>query len=235
MKKVRITLNKKKKVEKIFPIQNSNQEPKIHNTIKKEIPSGSNTIIKDEKTNIEKSQNKEISVIPKIISKKLTVILLENTQNALNMKQDILKIINKLLTDDFICIINYSNQIKIEKICKVEDFKNEELLKEDLISDKAIFYNALTKLEDFVSTNYKSTQKYNDEIYKIDSIEIIGIGTGLDKGSIISKELATYYFNEIINVGNFESKYFCFTEDSVAEVAAIGFHSIGTFPSILKK
>ncbi len=233
MKKIRFTFNTKRKTKKSIPIQYDFPKTEVEDINQNENPDSS--IIKDKQEEKKNLNNKAIRIIPKVINKKLTIILLENTQKALDMKQEIQKIISRLVPDDYICVINYGSTVKAEKVSKVDSFNHAELLNAEIMSKETHFYDAFKTLEQIVSNNYLSIIKGKEESYKIKDIDIIGIGTGVDLGSTIDKELASYYFYETVFITDIETKYFCFTEDTVAEVAAIGFHSIGFFPSKSKE
>lgn len=172
-------------------------------------------------------------VYPRIIKKKLTIVLLENTKKSLEAKNIILKIIHRLLSTDLICIITYGSTIKVEKVVKVSDFADEKLLNIDDMNDNACLYDALEILNKVVTIALKKIQDDDFGInrYKIESIDVIGIGSGLDVGSKMNREEAIKCFDNILSKKDVETKYFCFSEDTFKEVASIGFRSIGAFPT----
>ena len=61
----------------------------------------------------------------------------------------------------------------------------------------------------------------------IDSIEIIGIGTCKDSGSMHLKETAQNSFYQVVSKPKITTKYFCLTEGNMVSAAEMGFRSIG--------
>lgn len=171
------------------------------------------------------------TVLPKFENRKINIILLENSPKASKMKLDILKIFSKAFNaNDFICVINYGEKVKKGETCRFKDFDITQVLNAEFKNKEILFYDALKILDSVVSVDSKKTWKDSYENSKITEISIIGIGEGIDVGSKVSKGEAISYFNKIVNKPNISTKYFCFTEDTFVEVAAMGFNSIGTFP-----
>lgn len=213
---------------------------RIRNPFRKK-PYKTENSIKKQKTKVPETKVPEAKVqeipvkntfqyFPKNEYRKLNILLLENSPVAVEHKQNIIKIIKNFKPKDFICVINYGESIKKGEICRLEKFNIEQILNEEFKNDKVLFYEALAKLNEVVSTNYKIILEDSNERSKIDEICIVGIGTGLDAGSEISKEDAIKSFNMMVNNHFTETKYFCFTENTFMNVAAIGFRSIGSFP-----
>ena len=173
---------------------------------------------------------------PKIENKKLSIILLENTQKSSEVKEIILKIIHRL-SSDLVCVITYGSTVRVGRVKKVSKFDDSELLDKDDLNDKACLYDALRTLNKVVKIAFEKT-RYDDfgiNQYKINSIDIIGIGSGVDVDSKISREESLRYFDEILSKTGVETKYFCFSEEAFIEGASIGFRSIGAFPSKKKE
>jgi hypothetical protein len=135
----------------------------------------------------------------RITDKKLTIILLENTQEAIDNKSTILKIIHRLNISDFVSVISYGSKVRVSEVSQVCEFDDE-----------------------------KFERKF--EKFRINTIDIIGIGSGTDEGSEATLEEAVNCFSNILAKSGIETKYFCFAETMFVEPAAIGFHSIGAFP-----
>ena len=169
---------------------------------------------------------------PRIVNKKLTIFLLENTKKSIDAKNTILKIIHKFSSSDLVCFITYGSTVKVGQVKKMSNFNTEKLLNIDDLNDNACFYDALQILHQVITIalNRVQDEKFGNDKYKIESIDVIGIGSGLDVGSKSSKDDAMESFSEIIEK-RIETKYFCFSEDNFTEVASIGFRSIGAFPT----
>lgn len=194
-----------------------------------------NLTVEDILTNCTSPKTTFYTCRPKIIDRKLTIVLLENSVRSEEVKQNVLKIISRLSDDDFICVIQYSNTVEIGNICKVKEFDKAVILKGKEENKQVHFYDAIESLKRIVETNYHKKEKNNNEEILITEIDIFGIGTGADVGSKSSIEEAIKQFNQITYNKSIKTKYFCFTENTFAKVAAIGFHSIGAFPQIRKK
>ena len=188
---------------------------------------------KDENMKRKKSHLDSIWLRPKVEKKKLTIICLENTKKSMEAKDIILKIIYKLISTDLICVITYGSTVKVEMVKKVRDFDYKKLLYMDDMNGDACLFDALKILADVVSIAYKKVldDKSGINQYKIETIDVIGIGSGLDRGSKTKREEAIKSFDEILLNKDVETKYFCFSENNFKEVASIGFRSIGAFPS----
>lgn len=92
---------------------------------------------------------------------------------------------------------------------------------------KACFYDALTKLASELSINYLSTIEGKDKKYKINSIDVIGMGRCLDNCSKIGKfESIGQFFDSVYNK-NINTKYFCLLEENIVNAAEVGFNTIG--------
>ena len=174
---------------------------------------------------------------PRVENKKLSIILLENTQSSAKVTSIISKIIHRLSPSDFVCVITYGSTVRVGRVKKVSKFDDSELLDKDDLNDKACLYDALRTLNKVVKIAFEKT-RYDDfgiNQYKINSIDIIGIGSGVDVDSKISREESLRCFDEILSKTGVETKYFCFSEEAFIEVASIGFRSIGAFPSKKKE
>lgn len=189
-----------------------------------------------EKSKIIVKSPEEIKYTPKkvyykkTVDKKLTIILLENTKRAVLFKDIILKIIQKLERNDYICIINYGSMINANKVIMVKDFRDENLFKLSDLGDKCCLYDSFKVLIEAIKI---ARYKILDDIierHSIKYIDVIGIGSGFDIGSTITKSEAVTLFDKVINTENVETKYFCFSEEGFINVAALGFRSIGAFP-----
>ncbi len=171
---------------------------------------------------------------PRIVNKKLTIILMENTPQSDAVKNIILKIIHRIPDSELVCVINYGSKVKVGRICKVKNFDDKKLLNsEDLKDDAFCLYDAIYTLNKVIKVAMKEAryESFGIDQYKITSIDVIGIGSGLDAASKTTREEAQKYFDDILLNSGVETKYFCFSEDTFKDVALLGFRSIGAFPS----
>ncbi len=194
------------------------------------------TIIIDD---LEKDKDKKVSSFggykhgfyAPLVNKKLTVILIENTATTKKEKDMISKIIKKLVPNGLITAITYGTKLYQCDICEISEFKDEEIFSCEETSEDACLFDALVLLEKVCSDEYmKTKEKVADdgkkERIKINSIEIIGIGTCKNSTSKVSKEVAIDAFEKLTEKPEIVTKYFCLTEETFVHAAEIGFHSI---------
>ena len=77
---------------------------------------------------------------------------------------------------------------------------------------------------------YLKNNKDGDYNLFVNSIDIIGIGTGADNFSSVSDKLAMESFARVEKFDKITTRYFCIDEQYVINAAGIGFRSIGTIP-----
>lgn len=160
---------------------------------------------------------------------KLRIFLIENTKEMEMEKQNISLIFKRFLDSSFI-IINYGSIVRKSDIMASSDFDLSKLFEIEDLGDNSCLYNALIELENIVEENYhKFKQEEDVEIY-VDSIDIIGIGTGVDNFSTNSEKLAIESFAKTANLEKVTTRYFCLGEQNVVNPAIIGFRSIGSIP-----
>lgn len=165
----------------------------------------------------------------RLVNKKLTVILVENTEPILKEKVRIEELVNRIVKSDLVCVINYSNVICYTKILEKSELKSIPIfVTNDKIGNEACLFDALLILEKLVLSKYLVTEEKETERVCIDNIEIIGIGTCRDNTSKTTKEDALTSFYRVVFLKSISSKYFCFTEEDFLRAAEIGFHSIGS-------
>ena len=163
------------------------------------------------------------TVIPKLQrtileSKKVTIMLLENT---LFMKQlKIERIATNILSDpdQIVTIVRYGENIET-----VTYNQGDSIVSDGKEPEKLLFYDSLIEVSELIKRLYTE-----QKMFKIKSVEIIGIGNCEDKGSTKSKEAAIKEFNEIIQKYDIKNKYYCLSEKEYLEAAEIGFHLIGS-------
>lgn len=179
--------------------------------------------------------------IPKIldVDTKLTVILIENTEDVAKEKDKLEAIVKKIVasektvtfgknvTSGKVCVINYGSLVREGKVINAKDFDCSELICEEDIGANACLFDALIALEGVVEENYKKTEELKNKRIRTKEIEIIGIGRCVDNCSISSREIAIESFCRVAKYRDVTTKYFCLSEESFVDTATIGFHSIG--------
>ena len=162
-----------------------------------------------------------------IVKKKLTILLVENTNRMAGQKTILTKIVKSLSLSDLLCIINYGSTVRQGEIIEASTWKEDNLLNKDDLGEKSCLYDALVKLEEFIAAKTIGIEEKEKEKVKIDTVEVIGIGTCRDFGSTKTKEFGAERFYWTAKRTNVTTKYFCLTEENFKDAAEIGFHSIG--------
>lgn len=161
------------------------------------------------------------------VSKKLTVILVENTAKVLKEKEMLVKIVKNLVPTGLICIINYGSIPRQSKIIDISSFDDTMFLCDDIAGDVACLYDALIMLDGLILEKYMTIEEINNQRININQCDVVGIGTCKDIGSVFSKEDAIQCFCRVSKRAGITTKYFCLTEENFMDAAEIGFHSIG--------
>lgn len=165
------------------------------------------------------------TVYKRLVDKKLTIILLENTTEVAKINDMLKKIIQSSVTSGLICIISYGDCVNKSEI--LSDFSDVDFSYNEYPSNKTCLFDALVELESLVSENYMNITEKEKERIKINNIEVIGIGTCKDNCSKAEKKEGIDCFNKVVIRPQVTTKYFCITEESFMNAAEIGFHSIG--------
>ena len=158
--------------------------------------------------------------------KKITIILVENTDKVVKEKETLIKLVKSVASKGLVSIINYGADVRQSKFIDISTSNDISFLYEDDIDDTACLYDALVYLQSMVSKEHLHFEE--DENIRISKIEIIGIGTCKDGCSRVSKEVAIDCFVKVNSTPKVTTKYFCLTEESFINAAEIGFHSIGS-------
>lgn len=165
------------------------------------------------------------TVYKRLVDKKLTIILLENTTEVAKINDMLKKIIQSSVTSGLICIISYGDCVNKSEI--LSDFNDVDFSYNEHPSNKTCLFDALVELESLVSENYMNITEKEKERIRINNIEVIGIGTCKDNCSKAEKKEGIDCFNKVVIRPQVTTKYFCITEESFMNAAEIGFHSIG--------
>ncbi len=169
-------------------------------------------------------------IIKRLVKKELTIILAENTATVGKEKDTVLRIVKNFAKSDLVCIINYDDTVKQSEIFENSDTTNSTVQYHEMVGEKACLFDALIQLEKIVNEKYLSIEETETDRLQIDKINIIGIGTCRDNGSVTSKEEALNSFYKVASKVKVATKYFCLSEEYFREAAELGFHSIGSIP-----
>lgn len=167
------------------------------------------------------------TVYKRLVNKKLTIILVENTATVAGQKDKVLQIVENFVRSDLLCIINYGATVNASEILDVSNRKDLTIMYDESAGEESHLYDALIELEKIVSDKYLKTEEKETERVSIDSVDVIGIGTCRDTGSTASKEDALDKFHLLSLKSKVVTKYYCLTDAYFIGAAEIGFHSIG--------
>ena len=145
--------------------------------------------------------NKPMLVYRPTVNIKLIILLIENTQELIEQKERIQKIVTDFLSEGTVIILNYGKAINISELKQEEDLENNKIFTEEVNKETTLFYDTLVEVEKIVREKYLYVEETEKLKIKINEIKIIGFGTCKDTGSETTK-------------------------DFFVEVAEIGFHSI---------
>lgn len=166
-------------------------------------------------------------VYKKLVEKKLSIILIEDTTLVSQEKTKLVQIIKGLVTEGKACIITYGEDVKQSEVFDVLPNGGIPFPVNEKIGDTACLYDALIEIEKLVSDKHNKTEETDTQRIMISDIEIIGIGTCKDNGSKVSKDEALDAFYKVASKHRVMTKYFCLTEESFMDAAEVGFRSIG--------
>lgn len=158
---------------------------------------------------------------------KLTIVLIENTSMVEKQKEDLKKIVKSVGNTGFVSLINYGSTIRIMEKVEASVFDCSEIINETDVGEDACMYDALVALEEIVNSNYGIVEFKGFKKYRINKIEVIGIGRAIDNFSAYSMEKGLEEFKKVASRPNVVTKYFCLSEKEFINAATIGFRSIG--------
>ena len=163
--------------------------------------------------------NKTMLVYKPTVNIKLIILLIENTQELIEQKERIQKIVTDFLSEGTVIILNYGKAINISELKQEEDLENNKIFTEEVNKENTLFYDSLVEVEKIVREKYLHVEETEKLKIKINEIKIIGFGTCKDTGSETTKKEAVKY-------AKIATEYYCITEEFFVEAAEIGFHSI---------
>lgn len=156
--------------------------------------------------------------IPRLESKKVTIMLLENTPFMKQLKIERIATNISSDPDQIVTIVRYGENIET-----INYNQGDSIAFDGKESEKILFYDSLVEVSELVKRLYTE-----QKMFRIISVELICIGNCEDKKSKKSKEAAIKEFNEIIQKYDIKNKYYCLSEKEYLEAAEIGFHLIGS-------
>ena len=161
------------------------------------------------------------------VDTKLTIILVENTEEVVKEKDKLEAFVKKLDTNGYIIVLNYGRVVRESKMVEVKNFDCGGLVYEEFAGNSACLFDAIIALEGVVEKNYKKVEELKNKRKRIKSIDIVAIGRCVDNCSITSIEIAQESFSTIAKYRDVTTKYFGLSEECFIRAATIGFHSIG--------
>ena len=156
--------------------------------------------------------------IPRLESKKVTIMLLENTPFMKQLKIERIATNISSDPDQIVTIVRYGENIET-----INYNQGDSIAFDGKESEKILFYDSLVEVSELVKRLYTE-----QKMFRIISVELICIGNCEDKKSKKSKETAIKELNEIIQKYDIKNKYYCLSEKEYIEAAEIGFHLIGS-------
>ena len=156
--------------------------------------------------------------IPRLESKKVTIMLLENTPFMKQLKIERIATNISSDPDQLVTIVRYGENIETTTYNE-----KDNIIFDDKEPEKILFYDSLVEVSELVKRLYTE-----QKMFRIISVELICIGNCEDKESKKSKETAIKELNEIIQKYDIKNKYYCLSESEYLEAAEIGFHLIGS-------
>lgn len=156
--------------------------------------------------------------IPRLESKKVTIMLLENTPFMKQLKIERIATNISSDPDQLVTIVRYGENIETTTYNE-----KDNIIFDDKEPEKILFYDSLVEVSELVKRLYTE-----QKMFRIVSVELICIGNCEDKKSKKSKETAIKELNEIIQKYDIKNKYYCLSEKEYIEAAEIGFHLIGS-------
>lgn len=170
--------------------------------------------------------NKTMLVYKPTVNIKLIILLIENTQELIEQKERIQKIVTDFLSEGKVIILNYGKTINISELKQEEDLDNNKIFTDEVNKETTLFYDTLVEVEKIVREKYLYVEETEKLKIKINEIKIIGFGTCKDTGSETTKKEAIKKFYEAVKYAKIATEYYCITEEFFVEAAEIGFYSI---------
>lgn len=167
-------------------------------------------------------------IYKRLVIKKLTILLLENTLEVNAEKENLMKIIKMFSESGLLVVINYGKCVNVSETFDVSTSNGEiNFSYIEAKGNETCLYDALVELENVIKDKYMKVEETEKEKIKVGNIEIIGVGTGKDNCSKASKETGINCFFNAVNKPDVVTKYYCLTDETFINVAEVGFRAIG--------
>lgn len=184
---------------------------------------------KEEDNKDKKEEKKDLKsyFFKETVRTSMTIFLIEDSKETYLYNDEIVKLANRSIGENVVCIIHYGEEIENPGIYFPGQADQGAIICLNEKGTKVSYYDAIIELEKVIGNCWLRTVESETKKYSIEDIEIVGFGTGRDNSSKTSKEDAYKAFESIATKSHVTNKYFCLTEDSFIDLASIGFHSIG--------
>ncbi len=167
-------------------------------------------------------------IYKRLVTKKLTILLLENTLEVNTEKENLMKIIKKFSESGLLVVINYGKCVNVSETFDISASGGDiNISYIEATGNETCLYDALVELENVIKGKYMKIEETEKEKIKVGAIEIIGVGTCKDNYSKVSKETGINCFYNAINKPDVVTKYYCLTSETFINAAEVGFRSIG--------
>lgn len=162
-------------------------------------------------------------------NKCLYLFLVEDSSQMYKYNYELSLLLNMVPKNELVCCIHYGDSLHNTGVV----LNDNELVKNSFYCvnekmNKMCFYDAIFEAYNEIEKNTKKEIAGDICNYKIDKIEITGIGKCKDSCSKISIEEAQKYFQRIINRFDVlvNSRYICLNEEDVVDASEFGFRTI---------
>ena len=158
---------------------------------------------------------------------KLIIFLIENSDIVCKEEEIVKKIINSQVGENTLfCIISYSKEVSVSDIYEAKLIREVQLIDRENVSEELCLYDALLEARITSLKRYFRTKEELPQEFRINSVELIGIGRCIDTYSKSSKEDGIKAFCQI-SFAKSITKYYCIDDSYFVNPAEIGFRSIG--------
>lgn len=181
----------------------------------------------DEKISYENSTYK-YGAFRKVEEIKMDIILIEDSLNVKGYRDTILKGIKEPQGGDILFIFSYTDKgITIKSSLEKEPKEVLNLVFKGELDEGGQLYDTLKVIAELIALYGKENLKIDFKDYKINEINILGIGSAIDKNSKDDINLALETMEVIKNIDIVTTKYICIEEANMVNAAMLGFRSIG--------
>lgn len=191
---------------------------------------------------------RKITIPPKPVYENRPVIILalENTVKVLEYRNEIMKLINKIISDNknaLFMFLEAGNQKRFFNILKAEDLTTQSipdcLLARDNVAQRSVnLADTLAYVQSFVEECKKSFNliECSNGKFNVSAIRILFIGTGCMDDNPLNVDEASKLLKLLCESKSVKNiKYFCIKDENAIDVSSIGFPIIGHIESSFYK